>query len=120
VRSEIRAGIRRFAHTTGLSCCAAEVGGSVSDESGQSRRIEHMNQHDDQSVTVGSWVKVKEDGDDEVEVYRIASHTNLRQNAISADNAMGQALLGAKPGDEVTVSGRSNPIKLKVLEVGRD
>jgi len=74
----------------------------------------------DKPVALGSWVKVKEEGDDEVEVYRIAAHTNLRQNAIAADNAMGKALLGAKPGDQVTVSGRTNPIKLHVLEVGHD
>jgi len=76
--------------------------------------------NDEQSVAMGSWVKVREDGDDEVEVYRIASFTNLHQNAIAVDNAMGKALLGAKPGDEVTVPGRSNPIKLHVLEVGRE
>jgi transcription elongation GreA/GreB family factor len=74
----------------------------------------------DKSVAMGSWVKVKEEGDDEVEVYRIAGHTNLRQNAIAADNSMGKALLGAKPGDQVTVPGRTNPIKLHVLEVGHD
>jgi transcription elongation GreA/GreB family factor len=77
-------------------------------------------QHDDKSVALGSWVKVREEGDDEVEVYRIATRTNVRQNAIAADNAMGKALLGAKAGDEVTVPGRTSPIKLHVLEVGRE
>jgi transcription elongation GreA/GreB family factor len=80
-----------------------------------------MNQpSDNQIVEVGSWVKVQEAGDDEVEVYHIAPFTNVRQNKIASDNVMGKALLGAKPGDEVTVSGRTSPIKFQVLEVGRD
>jgi transcription elongation GreA/GreB family factor len=74
----------------------------------------------DNSVKMGSWVKVQEVGDDDVEVYHIAAHTNVRRNTIALDNVMGRALLGAKPGDTVTVPGRSTPIKLQVLEVGRD
>jgi transcription elongation GreA/GreB family factor len=77
-------------------------------------------QNNDQTVAMGSWVKVQEAGDDEVEVYRIAPFTNVRHNKLAPDNAMGKALLGAKPGDEVTVSGRNSPIKFQVLEVGRD
>jgi transcription elongation GreA/GreB family factor len=81
----------------------------------------NMNQqNNDQTVALGSWVKVREEGDDEVEVYHIAPFTNVRHNKLATDNAMGKALLGAKPGDEVTVPGRTSPIKLQVLEVGRD
>jgi transcription elongation GreA/GreB family factor len=80
-----------------------------------------MNQQQDgPSVAMGSWVKVREEGADEVEIYHIAAHTNVRRNTIALDNAMGRALLGAKPGDEVTVPGRTSRIKLHVLEVGRD
>jgi transcription elongation GreA/GreB family factor len=80
-----------------------------------------MNQHgNDNSVSLGSWVKVKEEGEDDVELYRIASFTDVRQNAIAADNIMGKALLGAKPGDKVTVPGRTSSIKLHVLDVGKE
>lgn len=71
-------------------------------------------------VDVGCWVKVKEEGMDEEEVFRIGSVTRPRENQIALDNAMGQALLGAKPGDEVTVEGPTGPIKFAVLKVGRD
>jgi transcription elongation GreA/GreB family factor len=80
-----------------------------------------MNQPDHhQTVTMGSWVKVREEGAEEVELYHISAFTNVRQNRIAVDNALGKALLGAKPGDEITVAGRTNPIKFQVLEVGRE
>jgi len=71
-------------------------------------------------VDVGCWVKVMEEGMDEEEVFRIGSVTRPRENQIALDNAMGKALLGAMPGDEVTVEGPTGPIKFAVLEVGRE
>lgn len=69
-------------------------------------------------VDVGCWVKIKEHGDEEVETYQIGSVTRLQDNQIALDNAMGQALIGAEPGDDVTVDGPAGPIKFEVLEVG--
>jgi transcription elongation GreA/GreB family factor len=70
-------------------------------------------------VDIGCWVKVKEQGMDEEEMFRIGQVTRPRENQIAPDNAMGQALLGAEPGDKVTVKGPAGPIKFEVLEVGR-
>jgi transcription elongation GreA/GreB family factor len=70
-------------------------------------------------VDVGCWVKVKEEGLDEEETFRIGEVTRPRENQIAPDNAMGKALLGAEPGDEVTVEGPVGPIKFSVLDVGR-
>lgn len=75
---------------------------------------------DTPKVDVGCWVKVMEEGMDEEEVFRIGSVTRPRENQIAPDNAMGQALLGAEPGDKVTVEGPNGPIKFAVLEVGRE
>ena len=74
----------------------------------------------DTKVGIGCWVKVKEEGMDEEEVFRIGPVTRAGQNQIAPDVAMGQALLGATPGDEVTVEGPTGPIKFEVIEVGRD
>jgi transcription elongation GreA/GreB family factor len=71
-------------------------------------------------ASIGSWVKIQEHGMDEVEVFHLAPVTNARENQISPDNAMGQALLGVQPGDEVTVRGPAGPIKFSILDVGRN
>lgn len=76
--------------------------------------------NNDQKVAIGSWVKIKEAGMDEEEIFRIATVTRASANQIAPDNAMGQALLGAAPGDEVTVEGPTGPITFSVLDVGRD
>jgi len=70
-----------------------------------------------QAATIGSVVKVKEHGMDEEEIFRLGEVTNPNENQIAPDNAMGQALLGAQPGDEVTVNGPTGPIKFDVLDV---
>jgi transcription elongation factor GreA len=68
---------------------------------------------------LGSWVKIREYGSDEEEVYRIATETNVSENAIGANTRMGQTLLGAKPGDDVTLEGPSGGLKFSVLDVRR-
>jgi transcription elongation factor GreA len=76
--------------------------------------------HDsDLKVEMGSWVKVQEEGMDDEETYQIGEVTRLQDNQIALDNPLGQALIGAAPGDEVTVEGPTGPIKLAVLGVGR-
>jgi transcription elongation factor GreA len=80
-----------------------------------------MNQADDtKKASVGSWVKIQEDGMDEEEVFHLARTTNALENTVSPDDAMGQALLGARPGDTVTVQGPVGPIKFSVVDVGED
>ncbi len=74
----------------------------------------------DTKVDLGCWVKVKEENMDEEETFRIGTVTLPRKNQIAPDNAMGKALLGARPGDEVTVEGPEGPIKFAVLDVGRE
>lgn len=71
-------------------------------------------------VEIGCWVKVKEEGMDEEETFRIGSVTRPKVNQVTPDVPMGEALMGAKPGDEVTVEGPVGPIKFEVLDVGRE
>lgn len=68
-------------------------------------------------ATVGSWIKVREQGSDEEEVYQLTRVTNAIQNQLAADNSMGKALIGSRPGDEVTMDSPAGPIKFEVLEV---
>jgi transcription elongation GreA/GreB family factor len=70
-----------------------------------------------QTATIGCLVKVKEHGMDEEEVFRLGAVTKPRDNQVAPDDAMGQALLGAQPGDEVTVNGPIGPIQFAVLDV---
>lgn len=72
------------------------------------------------AATIGSVVKVKEHGTDEEEVFRLANVTKPSINQIAQDNAMGQALIGAQPGDEVTVDGPTGPIRFAVIDVQRE
>lgn len=67
---------------------------------------------------IGCWVKVKEEGMDEEETFHIGTVTRPRENQLAEDNAMGKALVGAEPGDEVTVEGPTGPIKFEVIDVG--
>lgn len=75
--------------------------------------------HGEAKVDIGCWVKVKEEGVEEEELFHIATVTRPHANQIAPDNAMGKALIGAVPGDEVTVEGPAGPIKFLVLDVGR-
>jgi transcription elongation GreA/GreB family factor len=79
-----------------------------------------MNQEHAQNVpeaTIGSVVTVKEHGADEEEVYRLGEVTRPRENQVAPGDAMGQALLGAHPGDEVIVHGPVGPLRFDVIEV---
>lgn len=69
---------------------------------------------------VGCWVKVRDELIDEEEVYYLAQQSDAKRNQITADSPLGQALVGAKPGDQVAVHGPAGVMKFAVLEVGRD
>lgn len=81
-----------------------------------------MNANQDSKVaSLGSWVKVREEGEDETEVFYLVDsrHANLAENRLHPDNPMARALTGAKPGDEVCMDAPAGRIKFAVLDVGQ-
>jgi transcription elongation GreA/GreB family factor len=70
-----------------------------------------------QAATIGSLVKIRERGEDEEEVYRLGNVTRPLSNELAPDNPMGSALIGAAPGDQITVKGPAGAIEFEVLEV---
>lgn len=72
------------------------------------------------AASIGSWIKVKEHGEDEEELYHLTQVTNVQQNKLAPDNPMGKALIGARPGDDVTVHGPAGSIRFSVVDVGHD
>ena len=72
-------------------------------------------------VNVGSKVKIfDKDFDEEVE-YTIVGSTeaNPLKNMISDQSPIGNALLGAKVGDEVSVETPNGVVEIKVLEISK-
>ncbi len=72
-------------------------------------------------VNVGSKVKIYDkDFDEEVE-YTIVGSTeaNPLKNMISDQSPIGNALLGAKVGDEVSVETPNGVVEIKVLEISK-
>lgn len=74
----------------------------------------------DETVSVGSWVKVKDDLFKEEEVFLIGESTDPGQNRIASSSDLGRALIGSRPGDEVAVEGPKGTVTFEVLEVGQD
>lgn len=72
------------------------------------------------TVSLGSWVRVKDAIYEEEEFYRIAEKSEPRENKISPETALGEALVGASVGDEVSVHGPAGTVKFVVLDVGKD
>ena len=74
-----------------------------------------------ESVAVGSWAKVVDQGSGEEEIFHIVDprEVDLLENKISKDNPMGYALLGSKPGEEVALDGPGGTVRFSVLEVGQ-
>lgn len=74
-----------------------------------------------ESVAVGTWVKVVEHGSCDEEVFHIVERgkANYAENRIPADNPMGRALLGSKPGEDIAIDGPKGTVTFSVLEVGR-
>lgn len=70
------------------------------------------------TVTMGSWVTIQE-GDESPERYYIVGHTEAkpREGRISNESPIGEALMGHKKGDEVTVKAPNGSFKIKVLKI---
>ncbi len=70
-------------------------------------------------VGIGSKVRVRyEDGSEETYTVVGAAEASPREGLISNESPLGQALLGRKPGDEVTVEAPDGAFKVKIIAVG--
>ena len=71
------------------------------------------------SIQVGSTVKIYDVEFDEEVVYTIVGSTESDplEDKISDESPIGKALLGAKPGDEVSAETPGGTLKMKVLEI---
>ena len=70
-------------------------------------------------VDIGSTVTVTEDGDSDKETYQIvgSAEADPLEGKISNESPIGQALLGAKPGDKVKAETPGGEIEFKVLKI---
>ena len=71
-------------------------------------------------VNLGSEVTVVEDGEEEKETYKIVGSTEANPvgGLISNESPIGQALLGKKKGDKVSVETPGGELSLKIVKVG--
>ena len=71
------------------------------------------------TVGHGSFVKVREDGDDFEEEYHIvgSQEANPMEGRISSDSPFGRALLGHSVGEKVTVEAPAGEIVYEILDV---
>lgn len=70
-------------------------------------------------VSIGSFVKVYDLEFDEEDTYKVVGNieSDPSKNYVSNESPMGQAFLGAKVGDIVTVKAPAGDIKMKILEI---
>jgi transcription elongation factor GreA len=75
---------------------------------------------DTNKVHIGSVVKVKEKGTDDVEEYRLVgpAEANPREGKISTESPLGKALLGSKLGDKVKIKAPDGDITFVIQEIG--
>jgi transcription elongation factor GreA len=73
-----------------------------------------------ETVATGSVVRLRYEGDDEVERYLVGSIEERREDVpvISPGSPLGQALLGRKAGDTVEYEAPSGKLRVEVVEVG--
>jgi transcription elongation factor GreA len=79
---------------------------------------ESSDPHD--SVQVGDWVTVVEDGFDEEERYHLVgpAEADPANGRISVESPLGKALLGAKQGQSVTVNAPNGILSFKIVGMG--
>lgn len=87
------------------------------------KRLDHLRvvdrpPDDPETVRFGAWVRLLADGSGE-RTYRIvgADETDAHKGWVSIDSPVARALLGARPGDEVSVRLPEGETRLEVLEV---
>jgi transcription elongation factor GreA len=85
------------------------------------KNYEIINETDDPHdyVRVGDWITVSEEGVDIDERYHLvgAAEANPTEGRISNESPLGQALLGAKVGDELRVKAPSGIIEFRVVKI---
>ncbi len=71
------------------------------------------------AVRAGTVVSIRYDGDDEVEKYLIGSIEERREGVtvMSPGSPLGQALLGAKPGDTVSYQAPGGSLSVTVVDI---
>jgi len=76
---------------------------------------------DVQEVAIGNWVRIHDLGDDEEEVFYLVdkSTADPARNRISAYSMFAQALLGAKPGQIVSIATLGGEAKVKIVDTGQ-
>ena len=81
--------------------------------------IEEMSAPHD-TVMVGDWVTVVEEGFDEDERYHLVgpAEADPASGRISVESPLGKALLGAKPGDSVKVNAPNGILSFKIVSMG--
>ena len=80
--------------------------------------VESSDPHD--SVRVGDWITVVEDGFDEDERYHLVgpAEADPTGGRISVESPLGKALLGAKVGDSVKVNAPNGLLEFKIVAIG--
>ncbi|MFQ5419271.1 MAG: transcription elongation factor GreA [Anaerolineae bacterium] len=86
----------------------------------KNHQIIKNNSEPHESVRVGDWVTVTEDGYDEEEKYMLvgAAEADPANSRISNESPLGKALLGAKKGDIVRVNAPRGVLEFRVLKIG--
>ncbi len=71
------------------------------------------------SVRIGSWVVISEEGYDEEERYHLVgpAEANPDESRISNESPLGRALLGAQVGDVVQVNSPNGILEFRVLKI---
>lgn len=72
------------------------------------------------TVTTGSIVSLRYQGDDEVERYLVGSIEERRDDlpVISPQSPLGQALVGHRPGETVEYQAPSGSLSVEIVEIG--
>lgn len=80
--------------------------------------VESSDPHD--SVRVGDWITVVEDGFNEDERYHLVgpAEADPTDGRISVESPLGKALLGAKVGDSVKVNAPNGLLEFKIIAIG--
>jgi transcription elongation factor GreA len=74
----------------------------------------------DDTVTTGSVVTLRYEGDEDTERYLIGSIEERREglSVISPNSPLGQALLGKRPGDTVSYDAPSGTLRVEIVALG--